>query len=121
MAVDGSEPPRGARRVLLPALVPFLGTVVSLAISLPFNGEKIANLPRVGMDMPAWKTFKPLIGLEYTLRAMVDDLIPGAIGLGKLNSPLWVVRVVWVIYLVVGFLWWRLADAPALFVGLGWA
>ena len=58
-----------ARRVLLPALVPLLGTAVSLAVTLPLNGKKIMNLPRVEMPgVVALDTFKPLVGLEYTLR-----------------------------------------------------
>jgi hypothetical protein len=109
-----------ARRVLLPAVVPLLGTALSLAITLPLNGKKIMDLRRVELDASAWETFNPLVGLEYTLRTMVDDLIPGAIGFPKVTSPIPVVIAVWAVLLAAGVWWWRQAPHRALLVlGLG--
>jgi hypothetical protein len=109
-----------ARRALLPALVPLLGTALSLAVTLPLNGKQIMDLRRVEMPKTAWETFKPLTGLEYTLRAMVDDLIPGAIGFNELTSPIWLVVVVCVAFLAAGAWWWRRAPhRPLLVLGLG--
>ena len=109
-----------ARRVVLPALVPLLGTAISLAITLPLNGKQIRDLPRVEVTATAWETFKPLVGLEYTLRAMVDDLIPGALGFSELTSPIPVVIGVWVVFLAAGAWWWRQAPhRPLVALGLG--
>jgi hypothetical protein len=110
-----------ARRVLLPALVPLLGTVVSLSVTVPLNGKKIMNLPRVEMPgVVARDTFKPLIGLAYTLRAMVDDLLPGAVGFSEITSPIPVVIGVWVVFLAFGaWWWWRAPCRPLLALGVG--
>jgi hypothetical protein len=108
-----------ARRILLPALVPLLGTLISLAITLPLNGKKIMDLPRVEQPVTAWETFKPQVGLEYTLRSMVDDLIPGAIGFKEFASPIPIVKVVWFLFLTLGLVWWWQAPhRPLLVVGL---
>jgi hypothetical protein len=109
-----------ARRVLLPALVPLLGTALSLAVTLPLNGWQIMNLRRVELPRNAWETFQPLVGLEYTLRAVVDDLMPGAVGFNELTSPIWLVAVVWVVFVAAGALWWsRAPHRPLLVLGLG--
>jgi hypothetical protein len=109
-----------ARRVLLPAVVPLIGTAFSLAVTLPLNGKKIMDLPRVELPATAWDTFKPLVGLEYSLRAMVDDLIPGALGPIKLTCPIPVVVAVWLLF-VLGGAWWysRAPHRPLLVLGLG--
>jgi hypothetical protein len=110
-----------ARRLFLPALVPLLGTAVSLTITLPLNGKQIANLPRVEQPgVVAWQTFKPNIALGYTLRAMVDDVIPGAFGYTEVTFSIPVVIGVWVAFLVLGALWWwRAPHRPLLALGLG--
>jgi hypothetical protein len=102
------------------ALVPFLGTLACLAVTLPLNGRRILTLPRVDMDVVAWQTFNPLVALGYTLRAMVDDVVPGALGFEEVTSPVWVAAAVWVVFLVAGAWWWRRAPArPLLVLGLG--
>jgi hypothetical protein len=102
------------------ALVPCLGTLVSLAVTLPLNGRRILSLPRVEVEATAWQTFDPWVGLGYTLRAMVDDLVPGAAGFGELTSPIWVVAAVWVLFAAAGvWLWLRAAHRPLLLFGLG--
>jgi hypothetical protein len=109
-----------ARRLLWPAAVPLLGTAVSLAITLPLNGRKIMDLPRVELPATAWETFQPLVGLEYTLRAMVDDLVPGAVGFREVTSPIPIAIAVWVVFLAAGTWWWRQAPhRPLLMLGLG--
>jgi hypothetical protein len=119
--LNGATLRQAVRRILVPALVPLLGTIISLAITLPLNGKQIANLPRVEQPgTPAWKTFAPLTGLEYSLRAMVDDMIPGAMGLKTGAHAIPTVAVVWLFFLAFGVLWWLLSShRPLLILGLG--
>lgn len=108
------------RHAWLPALIPLLGTVVSLAITMPLNGKQIANLPRVEVEATALETFKPEVGLKYTCRAMVDDLIPGAAGFSEVTSSITVVNAVWVVFVLLGAWWWWQAPHPSLLLlGLG--
>ena len=94
------------------SVVPCLGTAISLAITMPRNAERILTMSR--------DSFDPLIGLEYTLRSMVDDVIPGMIGIREITIPQ---RWVWLCLgiLVMAFVWWwRIAPQRGLLLlGLG--
>jgi hypothetical protein len=102
------------------ALIPCLSTLVSLTLTLTFNGKRILNLPRVEVQATAWDTFDPITGLFYTMRAMIDDLLPGALGFGELTSPLPVVVAGWLALGFAGTWWWRRAPSqPLVLLGLG--
>jgi hypothetical protein len=109
--------PRWQRWML--SLVPLAGTAVALAITLPHNADLILHLKREGMDKTAWDTFSPRVGLEYTLRATVDDVLPGAIGIPSAITP-----VPWVWLCLAGLVavmawWWRIVPRRnLLLVGL---
>ena len=109
---------RWRRRLL--ALTPCLGTAISLAVTLPLNAERILNLPRSSLNKKAWETFNPLVGLEYTLRAVVDDVLPGVVGVSTLSLPVPWVWLALVVLVGAGVWWWRSAPARALILlGLG--
>jgi hypothetical protein len=112
--------PKPSWRAWGAALVPLLGTLASLAVILSQSGRRILTLPRVEVEAVAWQTFNPLVGLGYTLRAMVDDVVPGALGFTEVTSPVWVAAAVWGVFVVAGIWWWRHAPArPLLVLGLG--
>src|SRR5262249_62403677 len=109
-----------ARRRWLAALAPLLGALVALAVSLPLNGQHILNLPRVEVQATAWDTFKPLVGLAYSVRAVVDDLIPGVAGMNGPSCPVAALpgRVLLLAGLGVWW-WWRAPHRRLLLLGLG--
>jgi hypothetical protein len=129
-AKPGTPRPPFWRRSL-PALVPLLGTVFSLAITMPLNAERILNLPRVEedkKDLKARETLDPVAGLEYTLRATVDSLVPGVLGVDTLyydrercpGAPRLAVPA-WLALLGAVALWWwlRAPHRRLLLLGLG--
>jgi hypothetical protein len=105
---DHAGPARSRRRLLF--LVPLLGTAVSLAITMPRNAERIFNLARTEVEKTAWETFDVGVGLRSTLRALVDDLLPGLAGTSGWTVPTPWVWLALAALLVAGLLWWRAAP-----------
>jgi hypothetical protein len=117
LASDPTSVRRGWRRL---ALVPTAGTVLSLAITLPQNAEKILNLPRVESGQKAWQTVNPVTGLVYTLRALVDNVIPGAIGFPEVTTPLpWVWLGLAVLAAAAAWWWWQAPRRNLVLLGVG--
>jgi hypothetical protein len=78
------------------------------------------NLPRVEVQATAWQTFNPIVGLGYTFRMVVDDLLPGAIGITGRNLPIPWVLAGWLLLIAAGAWWWRqAAHRRLLLLGLG--
>jgi hypothetical protein len=113
-------PPRGLRR-WLPALAPLAGTALSLAITLPHNLTQILNLPRVEVEATARQTTDPIVGLIWTARALVDDVVPGLLGWPGVTVPTEVVPLNLVLLAAAGVWWWRrrAAHRRLLLLGLG--
>jgi hypothetical protein len=104
----------------LAGLVPVLGTAASLAVTAPQNLGLILNLPRSEVHATAWQTLNPLAGLAYTFRAVVDDLLPGALGIPGQDLPIPVVIAAWVMLAAAGaWWWWRAPHRRLLLLGLG--
>jgi hypothetical protein len=127
-AGDSSPAPRCTsfrRRTL--SLVPLAGTAGFLAISLPRTAEHI--LSREHLRQP-FRAQDLLIGLDYTCRSLVDNLVTGALGvplwdhcrLGLCMGP---VPRPWVyfggLFLVVAgsWWWWRAPQRRLALVGVG--
>jgi hypothetical protein len=108
----GDAPPGRARR--LAALAPVLGTAASLAVTLPRNAARILNLPRVEVDRTAAQTFDVGVGLRYTLRALVDDLVPGLLGFEEWTTPAPWVWVLLPVLATAAVAWWRVAGHRSL-------
>jgi len=116
-------PARGERlfagRRLLAALAPVVGMALFLAVSLPRTAETIMHLEHY-QGRTAVEAFHPLIGLGYTVRSIVDNLLLGVVGVCVVALPVWCIAVVLGAVVVVGGWWWRQApDRRLMLLGLG--
>jgi hypothetical protein len=101
------------------SLLPLAGTALFLAISLPRTAEAILHASHYG-NQTAVQAFHPLIGLEYTARSLVDNLLLGLVGVSGFVSPLWCVALMLALTAAVGIWWWRQApDHRLMLLGLG--
>src|SRR6185437_1790981 len=91
------------------SFLPLLGTALFLAVSLPRTAETNMHLDHYG-EQTAVEAFRPLIGLEYTLRSLVDNLLLGVVGVTSVALPVWCVAVVLFGVMVWGVWWWRQAP-----------
>jgi hypothetical protein len=72
------------------SLVPFLGSLAFLGVSLPLTANTIMHLHHYG-DKTAVEAFTPSVGILYACRAVVDHLAWGVIGVSELLCPMpWV-------------------------------
>jgi hypothetical protein len=91
------------------ALLPFLGTLAYLAISLPQNLDRLFVVKRIdGQNLT--QTFNPIVGLGYTARSIVDNLIFGALGASGSACPVWLVPILLALLGLAGWWWWRQAP-----------
>jgi hypothetical protein len=101
------------------SIAPLLGTALFLVLSLPRTAEAILHLKHYD-GRTAVEAFQPLVGLKYTLRSVVDNLLLGVIGIAGVALSLWCVVPVLVGLLAVGVWWWRQApERRLLLLGLG--
>jgi hypothetical protein len=118
-AWGGFQRPRGAE--LLRAIIPILGSFAFLAISLPMTANTIMHLPHYG-EKTAIQSFQPMMGLLWTCRSLVDNLVWSLFGFsprfpnpdkqGKLELP-FPTPCVWVLFtLIVAFGYWWVRRAP---------
>ncbi len=82
--------PRGLAR----ATLPLLGTLLFLAVSLPRTAQHILHLEHYG-DGDALHAFKPLTGLWYSLRSVIENLLLGQVGVGSVDVPAFLVIAAW--------------------------
>ncbi len=121
--VERGETHRGAIRKrpsfrTLHCLWPCLGTVLFLAISLPRTSDAILHTGHFG-DRTATQAFDPLVGVGYTARSFVDNLLLGLIGVCGVALPIWVVVPVLLGAASLGLAWWRQAtDRRMMLLGL---
>ena len=100
-------------------LLPLLGTVLFLAVSLPHSAESILHTGHYGKQT-ALEAFHPLTGLAYTLRALVDNLVLGLVGVTNVALPVWIVVPILLVVTAAGVWWWRQApDHRLMLLGLG--
>jgi hypothetical protein len=98
---------------------PLLGTILFLAISLPRTAEAILHTDHYG-DQTAVEAFQPGIGLEYTARSLVDNLVLGLVGVANVALPWWCIVVILPMLVAVGIWWWQQAsDHRLMLLGLG--
>lgn len=102
-------------RQLATAAVPVWGSVVFLAVSLPRTANYILHLNHYD-GQTAIEAFRPLIGLEYTCRSLVDNLVLGVAGLWGVVLPFGMVAAGLVVIAVMAGWWWRLAPQRRLLV-----
>jgi hypothetical protein len=98
---------------------PLVGTALFLAISLPRTAEAILHTGHYGKQT-AVQAFDPWIGLAYTVRSLVDNLLLGVLGVCGVALPIWVVAPVLAVLVVLGVWWWRQAtERRLMLLGLG--
>ena len=98
---------------------PLVGTALFLAISLPRTAEAILHTDHYG-EQTAVQAFDPWIGLAYTARSLVDNLLLGVFGVCGVALPIGVVAPVLAVLLVLGVWWWRQAtERRLMLLGLG--
>lgn len=101
------------------SFLPLLGTALFLAVSLPLTARTILHLEHYG-GQTAVDAFDPSIGLAYTARSLVDNLLLGVAGVFGIALPVWLVVPVLIAVLVLGTWWWRQArDRRLMLLGLG--
>ncbi len=100
-------------------LLPLAGTALFLAISLPRTSEAILHTGHYG-EQTALEAFHPLIGLQYTARSLVDNLLLGLIGVTGIALPGWCIAVILPVVVAAGVWWWRQASGHRLMLlGMG--
>ena len=100
-------------------LLPLGGTALFLAISLPRTANAIMHTYHYG-DQTAVEAFQPRIGLEYTARSIVDNLVLGLFGVTGVALPMWCVVPILALVVAMGIWWWRQAsDHRLMLLGLG--
>jgi hypothetical protein len=114
-----NEESGGARSTRHWTLLPLMGTVLFLAVSLPRTAEAILHTGHYG-GQTALEAFHPLTGLVYTLRSLVDNLLLGLIGVTNLALPIAIVVPILLVLMASGLWWWRQAsDHRLMLLGLG--
>ena len=98
---------------------PLLGTALFLAISLPLTAAHIRNLEHYH-GRPLSETFNPLVGLGYTARSIVDNLVLGVGGVSTVVTPVPLVVVVLLLLTGAAAWWWyRAPERQLLLLGVG--
>jgi hypothetical protein len=103
------------------ALVPLLGTLLFLGVLLiqPDTARGIVHSGHY-QGKTVFEVFHPLAGLEYTLRALVDHLLIGTLGIWKGPLPDELVLVGLALLLpLAAWWWWRATHRRLLLLGLG--
>ncbi len=100
-------------------LLPLAGTALFLTISLPRTAEAILYTGHYG-EQTALEAFHPLIGLQYTARSLVDNLLLGLVGVAGIALPGWCIAVILPVVVAAGVWWWRQAsDHRLMLLGMG--
>jgi hypothetical protein len=100
-------------------LVPLLGSLAFLAVSLPLTAEQIYYAEHYGSEN-ALQAFGIKAALVNTGRSLVDNLTLGALGVVGLACPIAEVIAVLLLLAVGGVWWWRrVPDRRLLVLGLG--
>ncbi len=101
------------------SFLPLLGTALFLAVSLPYTAETIMHLDHYG-ENTAVESFRPLVGLQYTARSIVDNLLLGILGVTNVALPVWCISVALGCIFVLGtWWWWQAPDRRLMLLGLG--
>lgn len=113
------EPSRPGFFSLLCSALPLAGSGLFLAVSLPRTAQHIMHLDHY-QGKSSLEAFQPLVGIAYTGRSLIENLMLGVIGVGGIDLPIAVVVVVLVGLVIAAAWWWRGAPArPLLVLGLG--
>jgi hypothetical protein len=116
---DSDREPQGSFLPRSFSLLPLAGTALFLALALPRAADKINHLEHYS-GRTAVESFSPMVGLVYTARSVIDNLVLGLVGLRDVAVPIPLVIVAWVVLIGLGVWWWRSARHPrCLVLGFG--
>jgi hypothetical protein len=91
---------------------------VFLAVSLPHTGERIMNLEH-WRGQTALRAIRVEVGLAYSLRSTVDNLVLGTFGITGVNCPWVVIAAALPCLAVAGWFWWcSVPDRRLILLGL---
>ncbi|HLN29686.1 MAG TPA: hypothetical protein VK395_18215 [Gemmataceae bacterium] len=100
-------------------LVPLLGTLAFLAVSLPLTGERIMHAEHYS-GSTAIQALGPVTGLLNTGRSIVENLTLGIFGISSVDCPPFLVPVLLIGLVWLLWKWWRPArERRLLYLGLG--
>jgi hypothetical protein len=119
--IVGQASPLARWRPWLGMMAAAIGSGLFLAVSLPRTAETILHLEHY-QGKPVFETFQVATGAVSTCRSVVDNLLPGLVGVGGLgwSLPLPAAGVVLVGLVALGAWWWRRAqECRLLLLGLG--
>lgn len=100
-------------------LVPLLGSLAFLSVSLPYTGQQILHSEHYG-SKNAVQAFDVTMAFVNTGRSLVDNVALGSLGIAAVTCPVGVAVFGLILLTVAGVWWWRRAPARGLVVlGLG--
>jgi hypothetical protein len=99
--------------------VPVAGTFAYFALCLPLAGGSMMR-PAHHNGRSTLEVFNPTVAAENTVRAITDQLLLGAVGVGGVSCPLWVTAVgTAAAVAAAGWWWWRAGRPRVVLVGGG--
>lgn len=107
------QPRRGRLASLAAGVVPLVGTGLFLAVSLPRTAQRILHLEHY-QGRTALEVFRPLTGLWFTCRSLVDNLVLGALGISTVEVPAVLVPVALAVVVLPAVWWFRHSHNPRL-------
>jgi hypothetical protein len=107
--------PPNVRRNGWAGLVPLLGSLAFLGVSLPLSGEQILHADHYG-SQTALQAFNIPTGIVSTARSLVDNLVLGSVGIAGVTCPPAVAAAGLVVLIGAGVWWWRRAPTRRLVI-----
>lgn len=110
-------PGRSAFLRMVGFLVPLLGSVAFLVVSMPRTADRIIYAEHFRMHgKTLFEAFNPTTGAVTTARTLVDNQIPGMIGIFGIVLPIPLVVVGLVLFMVIGAWWFYRGPSRQLMV-----
>jgi hypothetical protein len=105
----GPPPPQPMGRRSHWTLVPLLGTLLFVAVLPPRTLEQIEHVEHYAGET-AQQRFDPWLGLVYTGRSILDNLLLGLVGVSTVEVPKWLVPALLGGVAAALAWWWRRAP-----------
>ncbi len=117
--LPGVELAPSSLRCWFAGLFPLAGTALFLGISLPRSAQAILHASHY-QGITAVEAFDPWVGLQFTARSLVDNLLLGLVGVCNVELPTWCIAGVLFVVFVLAVWWWQqVSDHRLMLLGLG--